>query len=480
MTAETISDDETQGNALLVNRRLPSLMHAVICFLGVFLMISLGLFVFSVSLHAIIFLALIWVAIQASGLGYSFIAIRHMMNQGISKALPAIYIFLLIGMVISSFMQSGTIASLLYYGVDLLSPVIFLPIGLVLCSFMSVATGTSWGTVGTLGVVLMGIGETMGIPLPIVAGMVISGATFGDKLSPISDTTNLAAMSAETNLYRHIHAMLYTTTPTFLIVLCLFVVLGIQYSDNALPRANIEEIRFALTSVYQLNPLITLLPLIVMFALSMKRYAAEISMSTSILLAMSIAIIYQGKSGHDVLNALWLNTDANTGIENIDALLGRGGIYSMAWTLLLSIMALALGGIMHYAGFLRVLLMNIIAHVKRISALIATTIVASFASNIAMGEAYISIILNCQLFKAAYEEKDLDKAVLSRSVEEGATLTAALIPWTTTGTFYAATLGIATLEYAPYALLNLLNPFVSITMVLIGIGLMHRNNSQNG
>jgi len=241
MAPEKIPDSETQLNALLADKRLPSLIHAVICFLGVFSMISLGLFIFEASLHAIIFLALIWVAAQAFWLGHSFIAIRHMMNQGISKALPAIYIFMLIGMVIASYMQSGTIASLLYFGIDLLNPMIFLPVGLGLCSFMSIATGTSWGTVGTVGVVLMGIGETMGIPLPIVAGMIISGATFGDKLSPISDTTNLAAMSADTHLYRHIHSMLYTTTPTFIIVLCLFILLGRQYTDNVLPACILKK-----------------------------------------------------------------------------------------------------------------------------------------------------------------------------------------------------------------------------------------------
>lgn len=164
-------------------------------------------------------------------------------------------------------------------------------------------------------------------------------------------------------------------------------------------------------------------------------------------------------------------------MDNLDALLGRGGIYSMAWTLLLSIMALALGGVLHHAGFLHVLLMHVIRHIQRISTLIATTIAAGFVSNIAMGEAYLSIILNCQLFKSAYEEKGVDKAVLSRSVEEGATLTTALIPWTTTGTFYAATLGIATLEYAPYALLNLLNPFVSIALALLGWGLLKPKHS---
>ncbi len=470
MMVNETPEEETSSDC-----RSPSFLHAVICIMGVFLMISLGMFAYEISLHAIIFLALMWVGVQAGVLGYAFADIRNMMNNGIIKALPAIYIFLLIGMVIASFMQSGTIASLLYYGIDLLSPAVFLVAGLVLCGFMSVATGTSWGTVGTVGVVLIGIGETMGIPLPIVAGMIISGATFGDKLSPISDTTNLAAMSAGTNLYRHIYAMLYTTVPTFIIVLVILSVLGMQYADNALPTADIHNIQAALMSAYELNLWVTLLPLLLMFGMSMKRYSPELSMSSSIILAMLVAIFYQGKDSVDVLNTLWLNSPANTGIESIDALLGRGGLYSMAWTLLLSIMALALGGIMQQAGFLRVLLMHIIAHIKHVSTLVATTIAAGLVGNMAMGESYISIILSCQLFKDSYQQQQLDKAMLSRSVEEGSTMTTGLIPWTTAGVFYAATLGVPTLEYAPYTFLNLLNPVVSIVMAGLGIGLLQQN-----
>ncbi len=466
-----MADHESLIEELSVDK-LPSLFQAAICFIGVFLLISVGLFVYQVSLHAIIFLTLIWVSLHARCLGYTFVEIRGMMDEGITKALPAIYIFLLIGMVIASFMQSGTIASLLYYGVDWLNPSIFLAAGLLLCCLMSVATGTSWGTVGTIGVVLVGIGDAMGIPLPLVVGMIVSGATFGDKLSPISDTTNLAAMSAGTSLYRHIGSMLYTTIPTLLIVLVVFMVWGQQYGNAALPENHIAEIRAALAQAYQLNLWVTLLPLLLMFGLSIKRYAAEVSMSCSIVLAMLIAVVYQGRDGVDVVNALWLNSAGSTGMANIDELLGRGGVYSMAWTLLLSIMALALGGVLHHAGFLRVLLVVIIARIQRISTLIATTIASGLIGNMAMGEAYISIILNCQLFKGAYQQRKLDQAVLSRSVEEGSTMTTGLIPWTTAGTFYVATLGIPTLDYAPYALLNWLNPLVSIGMALIGVGLL--------
>lgn len=400
-----------------------------------------------------------------------------MMNGGISKALPAIYIFILIGMVIASYMQSGTIASLIYYGLNLLTPGIFLAAGFILSSLMSVATGTSWGTVGTIGVVLVGIGGAMGIPLPLVVGMIVSGATFGDKLSPISDTTNLAAMSADTQLYRHIGSMLYTTTPTFLLALVLFGFVGYQYAGQTLPVAEITQIQEALRSSYGINLAVTLLPLVVMLVLGVRRYSPEVSMTASILTAILIAIIYQDQGVVEALNSLWSNPRGTTGIENIDDLLGRGGITSMSWTLLLSLMALALGGILHDAGFLKVLLHGLISRLRRTTALIASTIGAGFIGNMAMGEAYITIILNSQLFKGAYKDKGIDAAVLSRSVEEGATMTTGLIPWTTAGAFYAATLGVSALDYAPYAFFNYLNPVVSILMASLGFGLLRNWNS---
>ena len=326
--------------------------------------------------------------------------LREMMSGAISRALPAIYIFILIGMVIASFMQAGTIATLMYFSLAWLSPSLFLAIGMILCALMSVATGTSWGTVGTLGVVFIGLGEALGIPLPIVAGMVVCGATFGDKLSPISDTTNLAAMSAGTDLYRHIYSMLFTTVPAFLIALVLFLFIGFSYQASAPVTAEIDTLRTALAAEYSLQPLITLLPLITLAVLSARRVGAEVTMSASVLLATLIAVVYQGADAIAALNALWQNTPGTTGIENLDSLLGRGGITSMSWTLLLALFALALGGLLHGARFLDVILAGLLLRLRHIGALIATTIASGFVGNLAMGEAYISIILNCQLFKS--------------------------------------------------------------------------------
>lgn len=452
--------------------RQSSLVQAVLCFFGVILIIAVGLFAMGIGLHSLMFLCLLWVGLHAHFLGYSYLEIRALMSEAITRALPAIYIFILIGMVIASFMQSGTIATLMYYGLDWLSPSLFLCVGMLLCALMSLATGTSWGTVGTLGVVFIGIGGAMGIPLPLVAGMIVCGATFGDKMSPISDTTNLAAMSAGTNLYRHIYAMLFTTAPSFLLAFVVFLVLGSGYGDSEFAANEVNNIQNALAQTYKLSPLITLAPLIVLAVLSIRKVPAEITMSASIVVAVVIAIAYQGHGSVPVLNALWENTRGTTGIDNLDDLLGRGGIASMSWTLLLALMALALGGILHGAGFLATLLSGIIKRIQHAAALVATTICSGLIGNMAMGEAYISIILNCQLFKEKYEQQGLDKSILSRSVEEGSTLTTGLIPWTTAGAFYTATLGVPVLDYLPYAFFNYFNAFVSVGFALLGIGLL--------
>jgi len=451
-----------------------SFLQALLCFSGVVLIIAVGLFVLAIDLHSLMFLCLIWAGLNARILAYSFTDIRRLMSEAISRALPAIYIFILIGMVIASFMHSGTIATLMYYGLDFLSPSLFLAVGMVLCAIMSLATGTSWGTVGTLGVVFIGVGGAMNIPLPIVAGMIVCGATFGDKMSPISDTTNLAAMSAGTDLYQHIHAMLFTTAPSFILALLIFLFIGAGYSQSTFATQEIVNIQQALSESYGLSPFITLIPIILLATLSIRKVPAEITMSISVLSAVLIAIVYQGDGVVSVLNALWLNTPGNTGIENLDDLLGRGGVSSMSWTLILALMALALGGILHGAGFLSTLLAGIISRIKHVAALIATTIFSGLIGNMAMGEAYISIILNCQLFREKYDQLGLDKSILSRSVEEGSTLTTGLIPWTTAGAFYTATLGVPVLDYVPYAFFNYLNAFVSVGMAVLGIGLFRK------
>ncbi|WP_067518690.1 Na+/H+ antiporter NhaC [Endozoicomonas ascidiicola] len=463
----------SQSAQTAVSGSEPGFFQAFITLFSIITVIGVGLFWLQTSLHSLILISLLIASLSAFKLGFDFRAIRDAMNGGISGALPAIYIFILIGVLIAALIQSGTLATLIYYGIEFVSPAIFLPAGLLLCSFMSLATGTSWGTVGTIGVVLMGIGMAMGIPAPLIAGMVISGACFGDKMSPVSDTTNLASMTTKVDLYAHIRGMLYTTGPAYVLALILFSFVGMNYAESLLPVDQLAAMQSALRETFSIN-LLTLLPLLVMLGLSMARVAAEPSMMASSIVAVILALFLQGQELSTVLNSLFSGGSIKTGLDSLDSLMGRGGISSMMWTLSLSLMALALGGILERGHFLRVLISTLLLKVKRASSLVASTIIACFAGNMTMGEAYMSIILGGQLFSDAYDEKGVDRRVLSRSLEEGATLTTALVPWTTGGAFFASTLGVAVIDYAPWALLNWVSPLLSIIFAIVGFGMFRK------
>lgn len=456
----------------------PSFAHAAITFLAIVMVIGIGLFGFNVSLHSLMLVCLTIAAISAWLLNKDgFGPIRAAMNEGISSAFGAIYIFILIGVLIAAFIQAGTVGTLIYYGVQFISPAVFLPTGIILCIFMSVATGTSWGTAGTAGIVLIGIGDAIGIPLPIVAGAIVSGACFGDKMSPVSDTTVLAAMSAKTDIYSHIKSMTYTTVPTLVLVLIISTGISMQYADNLLPADRLNGLLTALDTKYTIN-LICLLPFAVMIGLILLKVAAEPAMVAASATAVLIAIVMQGFDPVVVLNALHSGGAGDTGVKTLDSLLSRGGIASMMWTLSLALMALALGGILNAFGFLRVLIVTVLDRVKSAFGLVTSTILACLVGNMTMGEAYMSIILGGQLFGPAYDDAGVDRRVLSRSLEEGATLTTTLIPWTTGGAFFATTLGVNVIDYAPWALLNWINPLVGMLFAYFGLGLFQNNKQR--
>lgn len=452
---------------------VPSVGHALVCFVGLLVWVCYGVLVLEAGLHGILLLGLTWVAVNVLVLGCQYASMREAMLAGMTRAMPALFIFILIGIVIASFIMSGTIGTLVYYGLTFLQPAIFLPVGLLLCSLMSLAIGTSWGTVGTGGIILMSIGGAMNIPLPLVAGMIISGASFGDKMSPVSDTTNLAALSSETDLYAHIKSMLYTTIPSYLIVFAVFSWIGSSYVDQALPEAELELLLNGLDATYEIN-LFMLLPMVVLIGLAMRKLAAEAAMLIAALIAMLLAIFVQGVSLNQVLTGVYDGAEVSTGIETLDTLFNRGGIKDIVQTFTLAVIAIVMGALLEKFGFLKVLIAVLIRGLKRQAAIVSTTIITIFGGNVALSESYVSIILGGQLFKNTYDKAGIDRSVLSRSLEEGATLTAALIPWTTTGAFYTATLGIATLEYLPWALLNWLNPLIGILFAWLGIGLLQQ------
>ena len=448
--------------------RKPGFAQALLCFGGIIFMIVVGLIVFEVPMHVIIMFCIIWASIHSYSLGYRYAAIKDAMCRGIEKGLGAIFIFILIGVVIAAFLESGTISSIVYYSLDLISPAVFLPASLLICSFMSLAVGTSWGTVGTAGVILIGVGSAMGIPLPIVAGAVVSGATFGDKLSPISDTTNLAAVSGGTDLYKHIKSMLYTTIPTYVICIILFTIIGLNYTADSLSNAEISGFQQAIQANFVVS-IWGLLPIVVLFGLSLRKAPAEVAMLGSVTVALILAVVQQERSFLDVLASLQNGYFASTGHEGLDTLVNRGGIQSMMWTLSLTLFALSLGGLLDKMGFLKALLSGILSMIQTTFSVMFATICTGILACASMGESYISIIVTSQLFKKKYEEMKLKPFMLSRSVEESTTMSSPLIPWSTAGAFYFGAMQIPVVDYLPYAFLNILNPIVSLIMTYFGI-----------
>jgi len=454
----------------------PGFLHSLLCFGGVIVIVISGLLWLGISLHSLLVIALVWVAGHSYWLGFNYKSIKSSMISGIEKGLGAIFIFFLIGILVAALIESGTIGALIYYGLDLLHPSFFLPAGLVLCSLMSLATGTAWGTIATIGVVLMGLGQALGIPLPLVAGMVVSGASFGDKMSPVSDTTNLAAMSADTDLYSHIKSMMYTTVPTYIICLIIFTFLGFYYTAQAMSEQELSTLSGLLDVEFAISPL-TLLPLVVLLALSINRTPAEASMLASVATALVLAILTQDRNITEVLNSLHTGYVSDTGLEQLDTLLSRGGIMSMMWTMSLALIALSLGGILDRAGFVRVLLRGILERIERAASLMAATISAGIVANMSMGEGYLSIIFGGQIFRESYEESGLERHMLSRCLEEGATLSTSLIPWTTSGAFITGVLGMSPLEFAPWTFFNYINPLLSVGLAYLGFGIFRKTES---
>ena len=462
----------------MITQREPGFPQSLVCFGGVIAIVIVGLLRFGIDLHSLLIIAVIWTAGHAFSLGLRFAAIKMAMSGGIEKGLGAIYIFILIGVLVAALSAAGTVPSLIYYGVDLLDSSIFLPAGLILCSVMSLATGTAWGTIGTIGVVLMGLGEALGIPLPLVAGMVVSGASFGDQMSPVSDTTNLAAMSAETDLYAHIRSMLYTTVPSYVLALVAFTAVGLNYADQSLDVQNLVVLKDALAGEFVIG-VSALLPLAVLLVLSVRRVAAEPSMLASVGVAVILAVAVQGRGVVDVVNSLNTGYVSNTGLEQIDTLLTRGGVQSMMWTLSLALIALALGGLLDRAGFVHVLLRGLLARITRSATLMTTTIASGIVANMSMGEGYLSIIFGGQIFKKSYEADGLERHLLSRCLEEGATLSTSLIPWTTSGAFCMGALGMSALDYAPWAFFNYITPLMSIILAYMGFGIFRKVVSEH-
>lgn len=438
-------------------------------------------------------IALFFAAMLAALVGFFKLKIpyKELENKALSSitdSMQAIVILLIVGMLIGLWILSGVVPAMIFYGIQLINPSFFLPVCLVLCAIVSLSTGSSWTTAGTVGIALIGIGKTIGVSEAMVAGAVISGSYFGDKLSPLSDTTNLAPAMAGTDLFTHIRHMTYTTVPAILIAFIGFTILGFTQASSQITNGSVEAVLKTIDSTFNISPILFTLPVIV-FILVKRKVPAIAALTIGSLLGAVYALIFQtplmetlSTKGHfyrTLVEIAYQGFKIDSGNEMIDSLFNRGGMESMLNTVWLIITAMFFGGMLEATGMLKTIADWMISFVKSVGSLVATTVCSALFLNVTTSDQYISIVVTGRMFKDAYKKLGLAPQNLSRAVEDGATVTSVLVPWNSCGAYFSAVLGVGTLSYLPFAFFNILSPVISIFIGYMGYTMIKTDRQKN-
>ena len=406
------------------------------------------------------------------------------------SATPAIIILLLIGAIAGTWMASGIIPTLIYYGLKILHPSIFLPASCIICAVISLLTGSSWTTIATIGVALMGVGRALGFEDGWIAGAIISGAYFGDKISLMSDTTVLASSTVEVPLFTHIKYMLITTTPSLLIALVVFAVVG--FSGATATVADTLTIEASLQQAFNISPWLLIVPLVTGLLIAKKLPAIVTLFASALMAAVAMIIaqpdIVQQIAQTDVASALnsfkavvqvvTTSSSVETHNELLNNLVATRGMSGMMDTIWLIICAMCFGGVMYGSGMLSALSQIFLRLARRTVSVVGSTVCSGLFFNLATGDQYISIILTGRLFHQLYDERKLEDRLLSRSVEDSATVTSVLIPWNSCGMTQSTVLGVATLTYMPYCIFNIVSPLMSIIVAAIGYKIYKKGENE--
>ena len=406
------------------------------------------------------------------------------------SATPAIIILLLIGAIAGTWMASGIIPTLIYYGLKILHPSIFLPASCIICAVISLLTGSSWTTIATIGVALMGVGRALGFEDGWIAGAIISGAYFGDKISLMSDTTVLASSTVEVPLFTHIKYMLITTTPSLLIALVVFAVVG--FSGATATVADTLTIEASLQQTFNISPWLLIVPLVTGLLIAKKLPAIVTLFASALMAAVAMIIaqpdIVQQIAQSDVASALnsfkavvqvvTTSSSVETHNELLNNLVATRGMSGMMDTIWLIICAMCFGGVMYGSGMLSALSQIFLRLARRTVSVVGSTVCSGLFFNLATGDQYISIILTGRLFHQLYDERKLEGRLLSRSVEDSATVTSVLIPWNSCGMTQSTVLGVATLTYMPYCIFNIVSPLMSIIVAAIGYKIYKKGENE--
>ncbi|WP_417438014.1 Na+/H+ antiporter NhaC [Idiomarina sp.] len=471
--------------------KAPSLLQALIPLLALIGMLSSSVYLFGEDSSygpnqiALLVAAGIAVIIGFKN-GFSWEQIEEGITEGISVALGAMLIILAVGSLIGTWLLSGTVPTLIYFGLELLNPSLFYAASCIICGVVALSIGSSWTTAATIGVALMGVASGMGLEPGIAAGAIVSGAYFGDKMSPLSDTTNLAPAVAGTELFAHIRYMGYTAGPAFAISIALFLILGLN-TDTNVSLQRLELMQEQLSATFNVGWEM-LVPLAVLLYLAATRKPALPTVFFGALLGGVWALIFQpemvsqiaGEQGWvAALKVVWLalsdGVSVSTGSANLDSLLSGGGMSSMLNTVWLILSAMTFGAIMEKVGLLERFIRGMLKSAKSVGSLVTGTIFTCFGANVLTADQYMAIVLPGRMFKEEYERRNLDPRVLSRTLEDSGTITSALIPWNTCGAYMFSVLAVSPFEYGIYAFFNYLTPLIAIILAYTGWTILYLN-----
>ena len=446
--------------------RKANFAEALFTFASLTIIMFISIIKYEESPHIPMLIGVLIASLVALKIGYTWKFIENSMIKGISQAMQSIIILAIIGVLIGVWILAGVVPTMIYYGLMILKPSIFLVATVLITSITSLATGTSWGTAGTMGIALMGIASGLGIPAPVTAGAVLSGAYFGDKMSPLSDTTNLAPAMAGTDVFTHIKSMAKPTLIAYALTLLIFGFLSAKYRGASADLSNVNIIARGLKETFTISPVLLLAPLVVIISIA-KKLPAVPGIALGIIIAAILGPIYQGINFGDILSAGLNGYVSNTGLEAVDQLLTTGGLNNMMSSISLTIIAMMFGGIAEETGILEAIVKKFLHRVQSIVGLVISTILTCVFTNASMPEQYISIVVPGRMFKNEYKERNLDPTLLSSTLESGGTVTSAMIPWNTCGTYMSTVLGVPTVHYIPFLFFNLLMPIVQVIIVAI-------------
>ncbi len=477
-------------------RREPHFAEAILPLLILIILLSVNVILFDDPLAGSNQIALLLSATVAGVIvrrnGRNWEAMSEKVVHTIGSAMPAMLILLLIGSLAGTWLISGVVPALIYYGLDVINPSLFLVTAVVVCSIVSLATGSSWSTVATIGVALLGMGKAIGMNEAVVAGAIISGAYFGDKISPLSDTTNLASAMAGTDLFTHVRYMLYTTIPSLTLTLIISLFIGLNY-DFSYAVVDVQKVKAAIDSAFNVTPWLFLVP-VILFAVIMLKVPPIPSLMIGTLLGALFAILFQPNVIQDVagevtgygkasylssMQAMFGDIAIVTPDQDVNELLSTGGMRGMLDTVWLIISAMVFGGIMESGGLLARITRPILERARSTGSLVASTVVSCIFFNVTASDQYLAIVVPGKMFRKTYEDKDLKPEVLSRTLEDSGTVTSVLVPWNTCGATQSRVLGVATFDYLPYCFFNLISPFMTVIFAYLNIRIRRIGQDKN-